>query len=238
METITPIGLRLSDTLLINMPANNEPAALRLWRAKRQKAGTQMDRSPSGTNVPTSVILARLVRDAPAGHVTLAWLMDHLRTRSFGIVLLLLGVCGLLPVLSPLAGLLLFIAAFQMIRAQAAPVFPRRIAERPIATDELSAMLLRIIPALHYLERFICPRWRTPFETTKRVIGVAVLLLGVCLLAPIPLSNIPIGLTVVLLAFAYLEEDGVLLAVAFVLFAAGAAILFSTVAAVGWLTKG
>ncbi len=138
-----------------------------------------MDRSPSGTNVPTSVILARLVRDAPAGHVTLAWLMDYLRTRSFGIVLLLLGVCGLLPVLSTLAGLLLFIAAFQMIRAQAAPVFPRRIAERPIATDKLSAMLLRIIPALHYLERFICPRWRTPFETTKRVIGVAVLLLGV-----------------------------------------------------------
>ena len=69
-------------------------------------------------------------------------------------------------------------------------------------------MLVRIIPALRYLERFIRPRWPTPFEITKRVVGVVVLLLGVCLLAPIPLSNLPVSLTIVLVAFAYLEEDG------------------------------
>ena len=87
-------------------------------------------------------------------------------------------------------------------------------------------MLKRIIPALRYLERFIRPRWPTPFEITKRVIGGFVLLLGGCLLAPLPLSNVPVSLTIVLLAFAYLEEDGILLALALVialgLFAVGA----------------
>ncbi len=58
---------------------------------------------------------------------------------------------------------------------------------------KLADMLMRIIPALRYLERFIRPRWPTPFEATKRVIGGFVLLLGVCLLAPLPLSNIPMG---------------------------------------------
>jgi hypothetical protein len=193
-------------------------------------------------HVPTSAVLAALIHDAPAGAVTLAWLMGHLQGRSFGIILLLLGVCGLLPVISPVAGLLLFIPAYQMIRAHPAPIFPRRIAERPIATDKLTAMLQRIIAALRYLEHFIQPRWHTPFETTKRVIGVFVLLLGVCLLAPLPLSNIPISLTIVLLSFAYLEEDGILLAVALAialgLFAAGAAALWSTVAAMIWLARG
>jgi hypothetical protein len=201
-----------------------------------------MDQRTAGTHVPTSDVLLRLIHEAPAGHVTLAWLMGHLRTRSFGIILLLLGVCGLLPVVSPVAGLLLSIPAFQMIRAHSVPVFPRRFAERPVATDKLAAMLLRIIPALRYLEHFIRPRWHTPFETTKRVIGGFVLLLGVCLLAPIPLSNIPISLTIVLLAFAYLEEDGILLAIAlaiaFGLFAAGAAALWTTIAAMIWLARG
>jgi hypothetical protein len=130
-----------------------------------------MDQRTAGTHVPTSDVLLRLIHEAPAGHVTLAWLMGHLRTRSFGIILLLLGVCGLLPVVSPVAGLLLSIPAFQMIRVHSVPVFPRRLAERPVATDKLAAMLLRIIPALRYLEYFIRPRWHTPFETTKRVIG-------------------------------------------------------------------
>jgi len=191
--------------------------------------------------VPTSVVLARLIQDAPAGPVTLAWLMDHLHTRSFGIILLLLGVCRLLPVVSPIAGLLLFIPAFQMIRAHPAPIFPRWVAERPIATDKLADMLMRIIPALRYLERFIRPRWPTPFEATKRAIGGFVLLLAGCLLAPLPLSNIPISFTIVLVAFAYLEEDGIILAVALTitlgLFAAVAAALWSTVAEMTWLAR-
>jgi hypothetical protein len=167
--------------------------------------------------------------------------MDHLRPRSFGIILLLLGVCGLLPVVSPVAGLLLTIPAFQMICAHPAPIFPRRVAERAVATDKLAATLMRIIPALRYLERFVRPRWPTPFETTRRVIGGFVLLLGVCLFAPLPLSNIPISLTIVLVAFAYLEEDGILLALALAialgLFGVGAVALWSTVAAGIWLAR-
>jgi hypothetical protein len=171
----------------------------------------------------------------------LAWLMDQLRARSFGIVLLLLGVCGLIPVVSPAAGLLLAIPAFQMVRAHPAPVFPHRLADRSIGTDRLAAMLVRIIPSLRFLERFVRPRWPTPFETTKRVIGGFVLLLGIGLLTPVPLSNIPIGLTIVLIAFAYLEEDGLLLvlalAVALGLFAAGAWAAFGTVAGALWLAR-
>ena len=41
---------------------------------------------------PTSDVLEALVKPAPTGEVTLGWLIDSLRTRSFGIVLLLLGI--------------------------------------------------------------------------------------------------------------------------------------------------
>jgi hypothetical protein len=207
---------------------------------KSPAAGTVVPRGAE-PRLPTSVVLEHLIRDAPADHVTLAWLLGHLRTRSFGIILLLLGVCGLLPVVSPVAGLMLAIPAFQMIRAHPAPIFPRRVGQRPVATAKLTAMLKRIMPVLRYLERFIRPRWPTPFEITKRVIGGFVLLLGVCLFAPLPLSNIPVSLTIVLVAFAYLEEDGILLALALAialgLFAVGAVALWSMVAAAVWLSR-
>jgi hypothetical protein len=50
-----------------------------------------------------------------------------------------------------------------------------------------------------------------------------------------------VGLTVMLMAFAYLEEDGILLAVAMlialILFSAGGAALWSMIAGIIWLTK-
>jgi hypothetical protein len=193
----------------------------------------------NGRYLPTSSVLERLLCEAPAGHVTLGWLVEHLGTRSFGTVLLLLGVCGLLPVISSAAGLLLAIPAVQMCRGHATPVFPRRLAEYRITTGGLTSVLRRVTPALRYLERFIRPRWPTPFEATKRVVGGVILLLGGLLLTPIPLSNIPISLTIVLVAFAYLEEDGVLLAlalaIALVVLTAAAAALWAMVAATIWI---
>jgi hypothetical protein len=191
--------------------------------------------------LPTSQVLEHLILDAPSDRVNLGWLIERLGSRSFGFVLLLLGICALLPMVSPIAGLLLTIPAFQMIRAHAAPAFPQRVARRSVATDNLAAVIRRIMPPLRYLERLVRPRWSTPFETTKRVIGGFVLTLGLCLLVPLPLSNIPVGLTVMLMAFAYLEEDGILLAVAMlialILFAAGGAGLWSMIAGILWLTK-
>ena len=49
---------------------------------------------------------------------------------------------------------------------------------------------------------------------TKRVVGLIVLLLAATLFIPIPLSNIIPGVLVMLAAFAYLEEDGILLCIA------------------------
>jgi len=95
------------------------------------------------------------------------------------------------------------------------------------------AVVIRLtVPVLRFLERLIRPRWPTPFETTKRVVGLMVLLLGVGLLAPIPLSNVPPAMLIVLIAFAYLEEDGVLLCAALL----AALLLFALLAAAGWQT--
>lgn len=75
-------------------------------------------------------------------------------------------------------------------------------------------------------------RWTTPFEATKRGVGLVVLLLAATLLAPNPLGNIVRALVIVLLSFAYLEEDGIALAIAL----AAALASFALVGAAAWAT--
>lgn len=167
-------------------------------------------------HVPTSAVLTSLLDDAPADYVTLAELMGHLRERSFGIVMLLLGLVSLLPGVSAVGGVVLDVLAVQMILAWAGPVFPRVIAARRVRTGQVARLVQRTVPVLRALEKLIRPRWHTPFEATKRAVGVVVFLLGATLLVPVPLSNVAPSLAIMLIAFAYLEEDGILLCIALV----------------------
>jgi hypothetical protein len=188
---------------------------------------------------PTSVVLDDLLGPEAPEQVTLGWLMGRLGDRSFGIVLLLLALLGLLPGVSALAGVLLTIPAVQMILARPGPVFPRRISARPFEARRLARVVRRIVPVLRQMERFIRPRRTTPFEATKRVIGGVVLLLAASLLAPVPLSNISPALATSLIAFAYLEEDGVLLgiglAVAMAMLAVASIAAREALSATGWV---
>jgi hypothetical protein len=181
--------------------------------------------------VATSVLLQRLRDEIPADGLTLGWLMHSLQKRSFGIIMLLLALIAVAPGLSIVAGLLLTIPAFQMITGKPAPVFPRRIAARPLPTKYLAAVLQRSVPVLRYLEHMIHPRWHTPLEVTKRAVGAVVLVLSMTLvLFPIPLSNIVPALAIALISLAYLEEDGILLLIALM----AALIALSAAAAAVW----
>lgn len=164
--------------------------------------------------IPTSALLRDLLQEAHAERVSVRWLLASLEERSFGIVILLLGLVALLPGVSGVVGVLVAYPAIQMILARKAPVFPSFITRREVSTRRLARLILRVEPGLRRLERVIRPRWVTPIDATKRVVGFILLLLGGLLLVPIPLSNLIPGLVIVMLAFAYLEDDGVLLVIA------------------------
>jgi hypothetical protein len=183
--------------------------------------------------VPASVVLQRLHDEAPVDHFTLDWLMGRLRGRSFGIVMLLLALGAIAPGVSIVAGLLLMIPAFQMIAGQPAPTFPRRIAVRPLPTPHLAALVQRAVPVLKYLEKMIHPRWPTPLEATKRLVGTVVMILNITVVfSPIPLSNVVPGLLILVISLAYLEEDGLLLSIALL----AAVIVLGVAVAAVWQT--
>jgi hypothetical protein len=194
-----------------------------LFGSPGEKARFKMLRSTYGTGLPaitertpSSRVLADLLRQAPPDHFTLGWLLSTLHQRSFGVVILFLGILATAPIGSSVPGIMLAAVAVQMIAGVREPIFPRFITERRLPTQYLVRLGRRAIPILRYLERVVHPRWPLAFDMARRSVGVMVLLLtATLLLTPVPLSNIPPAILVVLISLAYIEEDGLLLCLAF-----------------------
>jgi hypothetical protein len=121
-------------------------------------------------------------------------------------------VVALVPGASIVAGLLMLAPAIQMLAGRHRPRFPARLAGRPIGSAALAGVLRRLLPGLRRLEGVVRPRWSTPVGATQRGVGGVVVLLALSLLLPVPLSNLLPAAIIVLIAFAYIEEDGLLLA--------------------------
>ena len=162
--------------------------------------------------VPTSVILRPAARRAERPRDP-GWIIDHLGARSFGIIMLIIALVGLVPGASPFIGILLAVPAIQMMMARPAPVLPRIIAGRKISTPRFVRLLHRVIPILS--------AWSALFVTLAHAVrsneasvGSRHSASGCNTSCAASLRHIIPAVVVMLLAFAFLEEDGVLLCIA------------------------
>ncbi|MGB8741688.1 MAG: exopolysaccharide biosynthesis protein [Xanthobacteraceae bacterium] len=158
--------------------------------------------------------MEELLTSLPPDRFTLGWLSSHLHKRSFGIIVMVLAVIAMVPGISYVAGLLLLAPAIEMIAGRVAPTFPRWVSRRSLSVRPLKSTVQRLALVLKHLEKAIRPRWLLPPGAMKRVVGVAVLLLTVLLLlTPLPLIQIGPGIIIIILGVAYLEDDGLILAI-------------------------
>jgi hypothetical protein len=162
-----------------------------------------------------SVILSKLVEDAPPGHFTMAWLLGYLPQRSFGFIILFLALVSLLPFISIPASILILILTFQVIIGYQGPVLPQRLMDRQLPSRYLARLERFAIPALRHLEKIVRPRWPEFLRLVRPFAAlVAMLLALLLLLSPIPFSNLPPAMICAVMALAYIEHDGLLLCIA------------------------
>ncbi len=191
--------------------------------------------------VPTSAELALILDEAKDEQVTVGWLIEQLGERSFGLTLLLMALVALIPGASTIVGVLIAWPAIQMILGHHTPVLPGFFARRKIAVAKLARAIRILVPRLRWVEKAVRPRWHAGFRATKRLTGILMLLVGVTLISPFPFSHVIPAIVIMLMALAYLEEDGIALIVS--LFAAlvsigiTAAALWGAAETAGWLDR-
>jgi hypothetical protein len=187
-----------------------------------------MSPSPGVPSAPhTSELLEELVAKAPNGPVDLEWLLSRLDKRAFGLLLLLLGLLVIIPGIATIATLALLFPAVEMMLGWSAPAFPRFLSKRQFDFTRFKRFAARARPLLQAIERVSRPRWNARRDVTDRLVGLVVFLLALSAGWPLPLVNVIPGMAVVLIAIAYLQEDGLLLAV-------GMAIALMCLLGFGW----
>jgi hypothetical protein len=172
---------------------------------------------PMPEDIHTSMILRRLIDEAPANTFTLKWMVGHLPNRSFGVILLFLSIVALLPIISIPARLLIMALTFEIIIGYHAPVLPKRWMKRHLPSHYLPRLEHHVIPLLEHLEVLVRPRWCPVLTRSRRFAAVIGFLLCVLsLLEPLPLANMPAALICVLISLSFIEHDGMLLAFSYV----------------------
>jgi hypothetical protein len=166
--------------------------------------------------VHTSDLLTRLMHEAPQDAVDLDWLLGHLQKRAFGLLLLILAIAILVPGLGTVASIAIAFPAAEMLLGRDRPTLPRFLIKRSLPTQHFTKWAERSLPLLRFIERLSRSRWHMPAGATKRAVGLLVLLLAASGIWPLPLINVLPAMTIALLAIAYLQEDGLLLAASFV----------------------
>ena len=156
-------------------------------------------------------IRAAFVTDAET--ISFGEVMQQLHQRTFGILLVILALPSALPVPAPgysiPGGIALMALALQMIARREIPWLPRRVLDKRLPADPKMRMVNAMVRFIAFFERFVKPR--LTFISRRRsfamALGGVVLLCGLSMCIPIPLTNTAPALGVFFIGLGLLEED-------------------------------
>lgn len=168
----------------------------------------------AGTRAILDALLDGDATEAP----DLRGLFQSLGRRGFGMLLFVGALPAFIPVPvgGAVSGPLVVLIAVQLLVGMRRPWLPGFIARRTPRRQTLARFERIIAPWLLRLERVVRPRLPIVLDhwLAAACTGLLLLLLGILLALPIPLTNYLFGAIVLLFAFALLERDGVLMLVA------------------------
>lgn len=171
--------------------------------------------------IRTSLLLEQIADPAGGASVSFDDLLDEFRQRAFGALLLV----ALLPTFLPAPGIGAFTGPFialigvQMLLMFQHPWLPRWIGRRSMKRTTVKRFGDRFRPLLVRLERICKPRMTALVErhVAYGFTGLLLIVLGLLLALPIPLTNYPFGIILMFFCIALIERDGLLLLIGWIL---------------------
>lgn len=158
-----------------------------------------------------SEILAELAGDDSRDRISVHDMVETMRARAFGALLLIFAFPNILPTPPGTAGILglplIFLSAQMMLGLD--PWLPGVIARRSMARSTFQALVLRITPWLLRAERLLRARMQLlAHPRAQRILGALCLVVSVALALPVPFANMAPAIALCLIGLGVLERDG------------------------------
>lgn len=166
--------------------------------------------------ISTRILLQQLANGQPDDELSFDLVLDSFRHRSYGLFLLIV----LIPVFIPIpagqgafSGLLTSLIGLQLMLQLEHPWVPKFIGRKTFKRSHVINFQRRFDPWLKWIEKLCKPRYEYAFDHAwaRTFSGLLLLVLGILLALPIPLTNYPFGVIVLAFSFGFIERDGILL---------------------------
>ena len=158
-----------------------------------------------------SEILAELAGDDSRDRISVHDMVETMRARAFGALLLIFAFPNILPTPPGTAGILglplIFLSAQMMLGLD--PWLPGFIARRSMARRTFPALVARTEPWLLRAERLLRARMQVlAHPRAQRILGALCLIVSIALVLPVPFANMAPSIALCLIGLGVLERDG------------------------------
>lgn len=180
-------------------------------------------RKPKGPPpITTRGLVDELAKGDPNEEMTFGELLDRFSERSFGLFLLLVLLPTFIPIpvgVGAVSGGLASLIGLQFLARLEHPWMPKWVANYKFHRHRIVTFRDRMGKWLGRLERLTRARYTGVFThwAAHAFTGLLLVVLGVLLCLPIPLTNYPFGLILLAYSFALIERDGALMLIAWAL---------------------
>ncbi len=159
-----------------------------------------------------SDVLQSMAADDGRQRIALADLLDALKGRAFGALMLIFAFPNILPSPPGLAGILglplLFLSA-QMAMGRE-PWLPAFIARRSLPRETFVTVFSRAAPWVARAERMLRHRIGVlTWGPMQQALGMVCLILAILLMLPVPFGNMAPSIAICIIGLGVLERDGV-----------------------------
>lgn len=187
--------------------------------APHDASGMEPETQPTqmkGTTALLDDVLSDLTqRHGAQATISLGQLADTLKTRAFGVILLLMALPCCLPfvyILPQIVAFPMLFLAWQMAAGRTVVWLPEKLRERRFRIALLASTVARARPWLERFEFFAGPRFAFLSQGLGlRIIGALLLIPCASILIPLPLTNSVPGLGVSVASVGLIERDGLLI---------------------------
>ncbi|MCI5047752.1 MAG: exopolysaccharide biosynthesis protein [Aquisalinus sp.] len=173
---------------------------------------------------PLEDIITTVIEDADGDQVHFGDLLEEFGSRSFGPILIILGLLVILPPLGAIPGLpaivgaIVLLFSLQLLAGRSHIWVPNNLRELSVDREKLKAAEKRSKKWLSFIDSFVEPRFE--FATGKLATRLAALAVSMLALAMIPLELVPFavavpGAAMVFFGMALVARDGLMMLLAF-----------------------
>lgn len=157
----------------------------------------------------TSELLVKTLKQHPETYLSIGELLELLKRRSYGALLIMLSLAGLIPGISFFAGFAIFLLGLQLILGLQVPRLPGVIQRRRLNRHKTLRFIEELLPWLERIEHYIKPRWEPlSDQLARRIAGVIICILAAVAVLPLPFVNFPPNIAIIVFALGIIERDG------------------------------